>query len=100
MMRTSQRERVRAAMRDQYLESLVFRQIDHDARIMRIVLDDEHHAVVRREIVPVIDDRFGRPLGEAHLRHCAAIGSRRPRRGAAEIGERQIQRKGTARPGR
>ncbi len=68
MMRARQRERIRAPMRDQHLESFVLRQIDHDARIMRIVLDDQHHAVVRREIVAVIDDLLDRPLNQARLR--------------------------------
>src|SRR6202034_1308573 len=104
MVRARQRQRVRTAMREQYLESFVLRQIDHDARIVRIVLDDQNHAVARREVVPVIDDLLDRPLDQTCLRQRAGSGRLHalrghgsPQRGAAKIGERQIQRKGAAR---
>ena len=38
-------ERIGAAHRDQHLEALVAREVDHDARIVRIVLDDQQHGV-------------------------------------------------------
>ena len=104
MVRARQRQRVRTAMREQYLESFVLRQIDHDARIVRIVLDDQNHAVAWREVVPVIDDLLDRPLGQTRLRQRAGGGRLHafrghgsPQRGAAKISERQVQREGAAR---
>ena len=43
-----ERQRLGAARRDQHLEALRARQVDEDARVVRIVLDDEQHRVARR----------------------------------------------------
>ena len=40
-------ERIGAAHRHQHLEALVAREIDHDARIVRVVLDDQQDRVAR-----------------------------------------------------
>ena len=40
-----QGQRVGAAHRDQHLEAVVVREIDQDARVMRIVLDDQQHGI-------------------------------------------------------
>src|SRR5256885_5209177 len=42
-------ERIGAAHRDQDLESLLARQVDHDPRVMRIVLDDEQDRIRSEE---------------------------------------------------
>ncbi len=44
----------RAARRDQDLEPLVASQVDQDARIMRIVLDDQKNCIPGFEIQPVV----------------------------------------------
>ena len=107
MMGARQRERIRAQMRDQHLEALILRQFNHDARIMRIVLDNQYDAVVRREVGPIIDDLLDWPLDQARLRRYAMAGRlravrgrRRSQRSAAKIRERQVQRKSAACAGR
>ena len=47
-------ERLGAARGDQHLEALVAGEIDQDARIMRIVLDDQQDGVAGFEIEPVV----------------------------------------------
>ncbi len=74
MVRARQRKRIRAAVRDQHLETFVLRQINHDARIMRVVFDDQDHAVVLREVVAVIDYLLDWPLSQTGLRERAVAG--------------------------
>ncbi len=56
-------ERIVAAHRQQRLEALVARQIDQDAGIVRIVLDDEQDGVAGLDIHPIVGDRLDRALG-------------------------------------
>src|ERR1700742_5073983 len=104
VMRARQGERIGAAMRDQHLESFVFRQLDHDPRVMRIVFDNQYDAVVWLDIVAVIDDQLRRPFHEPLLRRVRRRGRSlaalrcRLRGGAAYVGQRQEQRKGAALP--
>ena len=61
-------DRIVAAHRDQNLEVLVMGEIDKDARIMRIVLDDQEHAIARRDLRPVVENRLDnmfRQVGDA-----------------------------------
>ena len=73
-------------MRHQRLQPLVVRQIDEDARVVRIVLDDQQRRVVRLQIVAVVGIDFHRPLrradGEAQ-RHHGRQPSARPRDSSA-----------------
>ena len=96
----SETQRLAAAHRDQHLEALVVGQIDQDARVVRIVFDDQQDRIVRIEIVAVVGDRLGtlgdavcrQPHGERRLgarRDCRAArharpGSMAPRSGAAD----------------
>ena len=90
-------ERIVAAHRDQHLEALVAGEVDQDARIVRIVLDDEQDGVARLDIQPIVRDLLDRALGR-HVRRRACIivgGAGRPRRrGRAHIFERQVEREG------
>ena len=56
-------ERVGAAHGNQHLEAVVVRKIDDDARVMRVVLDDQQHRIARLDVVAVVGDRFDRSLG-------------------------------------
>ena len=56
-------QRLRAAGGDQHLESLVAREIDQHARVMRVVLDDHQDAVAGLEVEPVV----GKLLDDARL---------------------------------
>ena len=47
-------ERIGAAHRDQHLEALVAGEIHDDARIVRIVLDDQQDAVARLDLQPIV----------------------------------------------
>ena len=47
-----------AAVRDDALEALVARQAEQDARIVRIVVDDQQHAVALADVVAVVGDDF------------------------------------------
>ena len=67
-MRARERQSISALVRHQHLESFLFCQINHDARIVRIILDNEYHAVLRLDVLAVIEDLFDRPLGMAQLR--------------------------------
>ena len=76
----------RRAMRDQHLEALVARQVDQDARIMRIVLDDQQHGIAGLEIVrgrPAIGFRWGVPAAGLDQADAAASGGGAAGRGAA-----------------
>ena len=48
---------------DQNLESLVPCQIEQDAGIVRIILDDQQDGIVGLQIVPIIGDLLDRMLG-------------------------------------
>ena len=61
----------RAARRDQHLEALVAGEVDQDARIMRVVLDDQQDGVAG------LDDRAGRPAICSIARSGAAACERR-----------------------
>ena len=65
MVRARERERLRAARRDQHLESLVLGGAHHQAREVRIVLDDEHHAVAGRDCASIVGDLLRRPVRRA-----------------------------------
>ena len=80
-------ERIVAAHRHQHLEALVMREIDQDARVMRIVLDDEKDSVAGLDLDAVVGDLLDRTLGrnvQASQLGCA-VGTRR-RRGSLRIG--------------
>ena len=68
-------QRVLAARRDQHLEAFVMREIHQDARIVRIVLDDQQHGVAGRDVVAVVGDLLDHALGQGGERE-AALGHR------------------------
>ena len=89
-----ERQRVGAAHRHEHLEALVVRQVDEDARVVRVVLDDEERRIARLEIVAVVGNGFDRPIGQrgrpgtrtAHrARHASSLVDRRPHRRARRI---------------
>ena len=53
-----QRQRRLAAVGDDALEALVPRQTEQHARVVRIVVDDEQHAVAFADVVAVVGDDF------------------------------------------
>ena len=57
-------ERIVAAHRQQRLEALVAGQIDQDAGVMRIVLDDEQDGVAGLDVHAVVGDRLDGALGD------------------------------------
>ena len=65
-----QRQRIRAAHGDEHLEAVFVREIDHHARIMRIVLDDQEHIVAGRDLVAVVLHLFRRRFAEKRRREC------------------------------
>ena len=72
-------ERIVAAHRQQRLEALVARQIDQDAGIVRIVLDNEENGVAGLDVQPVVGDRLDsafRTDVEARMRRRRGAGSR------------------------
>ena len=56
-------ERIVAAHRQQGLEALVAREVDQDARVVRIILDDEEDGVTGLDIHPVVGDRLDGAFG-------------------------------------
>ena len=60
---------------------VIVRQIDQDARVMRIVLDDQQHRVARLDATPVVRHRLDRTLGQPH----AAMAALRLGSGAARL---------------
>ena len=70
-------ERVFAAHRQQHLEALVAGEIDQDARIVRIVLDDQQQRIAGLDIQPVVRDLLDRALGRGRqqTRSAERIGS-------------------------
>ena len=61
-------ERVVAAHGEQHLESLVAGEIEHDARVMRIVLDDEQHAIAGLDFQPVVGNLLDRRAPPTYAR--------------------------------
>ena len=60
-----ERQRVGAAHGDQHLEARVVGEVDQDARVVRIVLDDQQHGVAGlRSSCAVVRDLLDRLLGE------------------------------------
>ena len=57
---------------DQHLEALVVRQIDQDARVVRIVLDDQQHRVAGLEIAAIVRHAARPALRERDRRTAAA----------------------------
>ena len=53
-------ERIGAAHRDQHLEALVAGEVHDDARIVRIVLDDQQDAVARLDVEPIVGNLLDR----------------------------------------
>ncbi len=68
---------------DQHLEALVAREIDEDARIVRIVLDDQQDGIAGLDVEPVVrdllDDAFLRSRQSAAQGPAAADGGERGR---------------------
>ena len=58
-----QRQRVDAARGDQRLQPLVVRQVDQDARVVRVVLDDQERRIARLHVVAIVQHDFDRTLG-------------------------------------
>ena len=56
MVLPRQRKRLGPSHRDQNLESLVARQIAQNARIVRIVFDDQQHRIAFLQIVAIVLD--------------------------------------------
>ena len=106
-------ERVRAGAGHQHLEAVGARQVDDDARIARIVLDDQHHRVVGLQVGAVVgnaDDGGLRPAhgDERRTRRARRVGARRDLRVASsrerssepDVAQRQVQRERAAGAGR
>ena len=95
-----ERERLLAAVGDDALEALVARDPEQDARVVRIVLDDQQDGVARADLVAIVGDRL-LGLGDGEHRHCGALRrrGRAPELTAARragVGERQVQRERAA----
>ena len=75
-----QRQRLGAARRDQHLEAVVAREVDQDAGVMRIVLDDQQDVVAR------LDDVAGRRTIGSIGRSAGAESARSRRRADASAG--------------
>ena len=58
-----QRERLDAARGHQHLQALVVRQIHQDARVVRIVLDDQDRRISRLHVVAIVEHDLHRTLG-------------------------------------
>jgi hypothetical protein len=94
--------RVGASDRDQHLEAVVAREIDHHPRIMRIVFHDQQDIVPGLDAEPIVGDRAHRMGLRQHRRvHRERVRAEgrvadadRVRR--ADISGRQIQREGAA----
>ena len=56
-------ERVGAAHRDQHLEALVAGEVQDDARVVRIVLDDQQDGVAGLDLQPIVGDVLDRAIG-------------------------------------
>ena len=96
-----QGERIGAAHGDQHLEALVAGEIDQDAGVVRIVLDDQQDGVAGLDVEPVVGNlldrrarRRGRPALGRRRRPRPPHGARRRRR--ADIFDRQVEREGAA----
>jgi hypothetical protein len=61
-------ERVAAARRDQHLEARIMGEVGHDARIVRIVLDDQQRGFTRLDAGAVVGDGLRRRFGESRAR--------------------------------
>src|SRR5262249_185736 len=88
-----------------HFEAFLARQVDHDAGIVRIVLDDEQDRVAGLNLEPIVGNLLDRPLlhcgHDGHVYRLRRAGGGRLRRGArSDISQRQIQREGAARAGR
>ena len=69
-----QRKRRLAAVGDDALEALVARQPEQDARVVRVVLDDQQHVVALADVVAIVgDDLFG--LGDREHRQRRGVGA-------------------------
>ena len=64
-----QRQRIGAAHRDQDLDPLVMREIGHDPRIMRIVLDDQQHRLAGLETVAIVGHLLDRGFEPRVVEH-------------------------------
>ena len=67
-----QRDRRLAAVGDDALEALVARESQQDARVVRIVVDDQQHVVAFADVVAIVgDDLLGLRDGEHRQRRRA-----------------------------
>ncbi len=104
MVLARQRQRFGAAHRDQHLEALVAREIAENARVVRIVFDDQQDGIARLQIVAIVCDALDRLLRQR--RSCRQLQRRRSRltfclpavAGAdgPDVGLRQVEREGAA----
>ena len=93
----------RALGGDDALEALVARQAEEDARVVRVVLDDEQHGVALLDgVAVVLDVLFARDRQD---RERAAVGGSRRRAAAAALAavgagvvQRQVEGEGAALP--
>ena len=96
-----QGETQRALVGDDALESAVARQIQKDARIVRVVLDDQQHHIAFGDRIAIVDDRllaFDRQYDRSCERRSAGTEGRGAQRQTvgAHIVDGQIQRERTA----
>src|SRR3712207_8769548 len=54
----SERQRLCSAPSDQHFEPGVVGQVDNDARVMRVVLDDQQDRIARLDVVAVVKHGF------------------------------------------
>ena len=69
-----QRQALRALQRHKALEAAVARQAEHDARVVRVVLDDQQHRVAFGDAVAVVATCASRATGST-LKRVRADGS-------------------------
>src|SRR5262249_41911666 len=107
-----QHERLQAARRHNDLEAVVAGDIDQDARIVRVILDDQQGRVAGLQGVAVVRDWLDRTVGEADDGQRIALADRRAltralvvcrgrphdggRRGGTDIGLWQVERERAA----
>ena len=97
-------ERVGAARGDQHLEALVAGEVQDDAGVMRVVLDDQQDAVAGLDLQPIVRDVLHGAIGRRQPRArgpCMVSGPRHGARAAGRVGRtdvfhRQIEREGAA----
>ena len=96
MKLSGQSQGLSPAHRYQHFESLVVRQVDQHARVVRIVFNNKQDCIVRPQVCPVVLNAFNGQLHRdrrqlAGQRTCSPLRQRGRGRGWPNVGLRQIE---------